>query len=173
MTATLDRPCERWSLQETHEAHKFSHTDGWATCPGWGQPLTDQQLRDQLVEALTNAHRTQPCSCGSRTWASCFHDGKLASHQERRADAVLAVVQPELDRLRAELEQTRQQALTEAAEIASTVIGPLWHLDTLHEIFDRINAAAHPTSAVRACGCPSRFDRHADGCPTLTAETTR
>jgi hypothetical protein len=39
------------------------------------------------------------------------------------------------------LARHRDQVLTEAAAIASTVIGPLWHLDTLHEITERLNAA--------------------------------
>lgn len=39
------------------------------------------------------------------------------------------------------LDAYRDQVLTEAAEIAGQVIGPLWHLDTLHEICDRLSAA--------------------------------
>jgi hypothetical protein len=44
-------------------------------------------------------------------------------------------------------QEVRDQALAEAAEIASTVIGPLWHLDTLHEICDRLQAAHTAPSA--------------------------
>lgn len=70
---------------------------------------TPPPLADRIEHALCNAHHTHPCTCGSQTWASCFHDGKLSNHQARRTAAVLAVVQPELDRLNAELEQARQQ----------------------------------------------------------------
>jgi hypothetical protein len=49
----------------------------------------------------------------------------------------------EVDRL---LAAYRDQVLTEAAETAGTVIGPLWHLDTLHEICDRLHAARSITA---------------------------
>lgn len=42
--------------------------------------------------------------------------------------------------------QRRDQVLTEAAEIAGKVIGPLWHLDTLHEICSQILAARTTTA---------------------------
>jgi len=47
----------------------------------------------------------------------------------------------ERDEARAEQAQRRDEVLAEAAELASSVIGPLWHLDTLHEIRSRILAA--------------------------------
>lgn len=42
LTVFLDRPCEEWSLQESHGEHKFFHSDGWASCPGWSQPTTNR-----------------------------------------------------------------------------------------------------------------------------------
>lgn len=47
-----------------------------------------------------------------------------------------------IDTLDALLAAHRTQVLTEAAEIASTVIGPQWHLDTLAEITARLDAAS-------------------------------
>jgi hypothetical protein len=85
-------------------------------------------LADRIEQALRDAARTHPCTCGSTTWASCYHDGRLGSHEARRAAAVLAVVQPELDAARAENDRLRQQlagaqnaTLTEAADTEPTV----------------------------------------------------
>lgn len=67
-------------------------------------PMTPdrEQLRAAFVAALDTAHKTEPCSCGSTIWASCYHpDLTGRSHSERRADAVLAVRDAEVDRLRA------------------------------------------------------------------------
>lgn len=83
----------------------------------------------------------------------------------------------ELGQLRAELEQTRQQiaavlAVCDAAEHQATrwehpLPVPDWVTTVRY-------AAVQPTTwPVRACGCPSRFERHADGCPTIAAEATR
>ncbi|MGW4075922.1 hypothetical protein ACWELB_20830 [Streptomyces asiaticus] len=58
-------------------------------------------LRARLVEALDNAHKTQPCTCGSTIWSTCFHQGAL-SNDERRAAAVLEAVDSYID------EQTRK-----------------------------------------------------------------
>lgn len=58
-------------------------------------------LRGRLVEALDNAHKTQPCTCGATYWSYCGHDNK-PSHSERRANAVLAALGDYLD------EQTRK-----------------------------------------------------------------
>lgn len=52
-------------------------------------------LRDLIITALENAHRTHPCPVtGSKYWTGCYHaDGTGATcHSERRADAVLAVL---------------------------------------------------------------------------------
>jgi chromosome segregation ATPase len=46
----------------------------------------------------------------------------------------LVNVDHDRERALAAAAEARNAALTEAAAIASTVIGPLWHLDTLHEI---------------------------------------
>ncbi|MCX5145101.1 hypothetical protein [Streptomyces sp. NBC_00338] len=67
-------------------------------------PMTPdrERLRAAIVAALDTAHETEPCSCGSKIWSSCYHpDLPSRSHSERRADAVLAVRDAEVDRLRA------------------------------------------------------------------------
>jgi hypothetical protein len=68
-----------------------------------------------------------------------------ADHQPRFFKANYELYTPRLlaiaQALRAELATAREQALAEAEQIATTVIGPLWHLDTLHEITDRLRAA--------------------------------
>lgn len=69
-----------------------------------GQP--EPGIRDQIAEALGDASRTHPCSCGSTIWSGCFHPG-APSHEERRADAVLAVVQERLDAKQAEVDAAR------------------------------------------------------------------
>jgi hypothetical protein len=72
------------------------------------QPLTDQQLADRIAEAAiehgldldhTSADGDNPCKCGD--W--------IDDWDAHWAELAVAIVQPELDRLRAELEQTRQQ----------------------------------------------------------------
>lgn len=72
------------------------------------QPLSDQQLADRIAEATiehgldldhTSADGDNPCKCGD--W--------IDDWDAHWAELAVAVVQPELDRLRAELEQTRQQ----------------------------------------------------------------
>ncbi|MEU8920378.1 hypothetical protein AB0D10_05480 [Kitasatospora sp. NPDC048545] len=45
------------------------------------------------------------------------------------------------DTVTAALDAYRDEVLAEAAEIASTVVGPLWHLDTIAEVQARLNAA--------------------------------
>lgn len=71
-------------------------------------PLTDQQLADRIAEATiehgldldhTSADGDNPCKCGD--W--------IDDWDAHWAELAVAIVQPELDRLRAELEQTRQQ----------------------------------------------------------------
>ena len=67
----------------------------------------DDALRARLVEALDNAHKTQPCTCGSTIWSTCGHRG-APSHSERRADAVLAVLGDDRGE---QLEQARRIAV--------------------------------------------------------------
>lgn len=76
-------------------------------------PLTEQQLRDRLADALI-------------CWAEGNNDPRHAPFRRPetvtrnaygRADAVLAVVQPELDRLAAELGRVRAELATTQAAI--------------------------------------------------------
>ncbi|MCQ8831845.1 hypothetical protein [Streptomyces malaysiensis] len=53
-------------------------------------------LRPRLVEALGNASKTHPCTCGSTTWSTCYHQG-APSNDERRATAVLEAVDSYID----------------------------------------------------------------------------
>lgn len=94
------------------------------------QPSERERLRAAFIEALDNAHQTHPCpALGDQLWSGCVHydeAGRMLGvgvcHEERRADAVLAVRDVELDRLRSritELESERHvtnEALSEAAE---------------------------------------------------------
>lgn len=65
--------------------------------------MTTESLRDALVDALVDAHRTHPCPVtGDVYWSGCWHpdQGKVgACHEERRADAVLDVILPRMSRL--------------------------------------------------------------------------
>ncbi|MEV8396333.1 hypothetical protein [Streptomyces niveus] len=65
------------------------------------EPLPPERarLRAALVTALNNASHTHPCPVtGSAYWTGCYHpDGTGAScHSERRADAVLTVLDAEI-----------------------------------------------------------------------------
>ncbi|MGW2984070.1 hypothetical protein [Streptomyces goshikiensis] len=62
-------------------------------------------LRAAYTAALDEAHHTHPCPVTGRPyWTGCVHpSGRVGScHSERRADAVLAVRDTELERLRAQ-----------------------------------------------------------------------
>ncbi|MFJ5820039.1 hypothetical protein ACIQGT_40070 [Streptomyces sp. NPDC093108] len=68
-------------------------------------PAAPGSLRTAYIAALDEAHHTHPCPVTGRPyWTGCFHpDGQGAScHSRRRADAVLAVRDTELERLRAQ-----------------------------------------------------------------------
>ena len=96
------------------------------------EPSERDQLRAALIEALDNAHQTHPCPATGRPyWTSCVHfdeAGRMdhaatgSCHSERRADAVLAVRDVELERLQArvaELEAERHstnEALDDAVQ---------------------------------------------------------
>lgn len=75
-----------------------------------------ERLRAAFVAALDIAHKTEPCSCGSTIWSSCYHpDRPGRSHSERRADAVLVVRDAEVDRLRARVAELEAAAGTARA----------------------------------------------------------
>ena len=69
------------------------------------------RLRAAYVAALNEAHKTHPCPVTGRPyWSGCVHyddaghvAGVGSCHSERRADAVLAVRDVELERLRARI----------------------------------------------------------------------
>ncbi|MFE7328045.1 hypothetical protein ACFU8W_24240 [Streptomyces sp. NPDC057565] len=68
-------------------------------------PAAPDVLRTAYIAALDEAHHTHPCPVTGRPyWTGCVHpDGRVGScHSERRADAVLAVRDTELERLRAQ-----------------------------------------------------------------------
>ncbi|MFE8941159.1 hypothetical protein ACFYNX_27255 [Streptomyces sp. NPDC007872] len=68
-------------------------------------PDTPASLRAAYIAALDEAHRTHPCPVTGRPyWTGCVHpDDRVGScHSQRRADAVLAVRDTELERLRAQ-----------------------------------------------------------------------
>ncbi|HSE05916.1 MAG TPA: hypothetical protein VLK35_17340 [Methylomirabilota bacterium] len=99
------------------------------------EPSGRERLRADFVTALDNAHRTHPCPVTGRPyWTGCVHydeTGHVAGvgscHSERRADAVLAVRDTELERLRArivELEAERHstnEALDDAVQALRAV----------------------------------------------------
>lgn len=68
-------------------------------------PAAPDLLRAAYIAALDEAHHTHPCPVTGRPyWTGCVHpDGRGGScHSERRADAVLAVRDTEVKRLRAQ-----------------------------------------------------------------------
>ncbi|MYS15071.1 hypothetical protein [Streptomyces sp. SID4982] len=147
-------------------------------------PMTPEResLRAALVEALDNAHQTYPCPVtGSPYWTGCVHpDGTGQScHSERRAEAVLAVRDNEVDGLRARVAELEAQRAALAVRLRK---GQRWEQgrtpplvtqdyvgqDELRSIFGitltppweaPVEDPCHP------CGCPKRFNRHAWGCP--------
>jgi hypothetical protein len=89
--------------------------------PGGPEPSERDGLRAAYIAALDNAHKTHPCpALGDQKWSGCVHydeTGRIVGvgscHSERRADAVLAVRDMELEQLRtrvAELEALVQTA---------------------------------------------------------------
>ena len=76
--------------------------------PAGPEPSELEGLRAAYVTALDNAARTHPCPVlGDRYWSGCVHydeagrvSGVGSCHSERRADAVLAVRDAEVERLR-------------------------------------------------------------------------
>lgn len=81
------------------------------------------RLQAAFVAALDTAHKTQPCSCGSEIWSSCCHPG-ARRHSERRADAVLAVRDAEVefllgeaDRLQLRVDEVERAYTFDTAEL--------------------------------------------------------
>lgn len=92
------------------------------------------ELRARFVSALDAAHYTHPCPVTGRPyWTGCVHpDGRVGScHSERRADAVLAVRDEELERLRArvsglerEAREMREREATSHDDLAAAIGRP-------------------------------------------------
>lgn len=114
------------------------------------------RLRAALVEALDSAHQTHPCPVlGDRIWSGCVHydeAGRIAGvgscHNGRRADAVLAVRDVELDRLRAriaELEAERHvtnEALDDVVQALRAVEAP--GPDAVTRVFSPVASLREP-----------------------------
>lgn len=77
------------------------------------------RLRAAFVEALDNAHHTHPCpEYGKPYWTGCVHydeagrvSGVGSCHNERRADAVLAVRDAEVESLLARVAELEAELL--------------------------------------------------------------
>lgn len=71
---------------------------------------------------------------------------------------------------------TQQARATALAELGYEVVSPwVWHEWPMQPGTHSLHATVHTRRivlAVRECGCPSRFERHADGCTTLPASVT-
>lgn len=122
-----------------------------------GPSVEDTTLRAAFIKALSNAHRTHPCpEYGRPYWTGCVHyddagrvSGVGSCHSERRADAVLAVRDTEMERLRVEL-----------AELA----------DRVNELESRI-CECKPVREHRDLQRPA-FYQHAADCPVNTGVTS-
>lgn len=99
------------------------------------------RLRAAFVAALDEAHKTHPCPVlGDQIWSGCVHydeagriTGVGSCHSERRADAVLAVRDVEMDRLR-----------TQVAEL----------LEERHTTNEALDDAVQELRARQSCLCP-------------------
>jgi len=101
------------------------------------QSLTHAQL-DPLAALLAHPRLT------ATPWSAEGHETTFT------VDVALALL-VEVQQLRAASAAARADALRDAAEIAAGVLGPLWHLDTMQEICDRIHNAI-PRSVLAAAG---------------------
>lgn len=122
------------------ECVRFVGSAGVLPVPVGPEPQASERdrLRAALVVALENAHQTHPCpEYGNPYWTGCVHydeagrvSGVGSCHNGRRADAVLAVRDAEVERLRAriaELEAERHStnaALDDAVQELRAVKTP-------------------------------------------------
>ncbi|MFJ4637518.1 hypothetical protein ACIP69_18075 [Streptomyces hygroscopicus] len=93
----------------------------------------DNDLRTRLVNALGNASKTHPCTCGSTIWSTCYHQGAL-SNDERRADAILAALGDDQNE---PLEQARRIAVELENQVARLTSADPWQ-----RAVDGLNALA-------------------------------
>jgi hypothetical protein len=115
-------------------------------------PDPEAPAADQDAEALAllrNRIAAQFTREDAEHWG--YDHGFSAKYgEDPETDAFVDIAVQALAPFLADRAAYRNQVLTEAAEIASTVIGPLWHLDTLHEICDRLQAARTASPAPSA-----------------------
>lgn len=110
-----------------------------------------ERLRAEYIAALDEAHQTHPCPVlGDRTWSGCVHYdeagrvvGVGACHSERRADAVLAVRDAEMEALRARVAEVGA-AYKEALNEASALEGRLAEVERVPFSLDGADEPAKP-----------------------------
>jgi hypothetical protein len=102
-------------------------------------PLTDQQLRDRIAAAFERLDAHQ----WGYDHGFCEKYG-VDPETDSFVDAAIAAVQPELDRLRAELEQARQQLRAEIHAHGQTID----ERDHATDMADRLAAAIAPESVI-------------------------
>ncbi|MDH6709784.1 hypothetical protein P3T27_006533 [Kitasatospora sp. MAA19] len=114
-------------------------------------------LRDRIAASLrTAAYDCDGCDLTERECddqhpiqAAVLHHDVITSVYgdiDAIAAAVLAVVQPEIDRLRADLAAVRDRTLTEAAEVLRQATVPAHQTDGLDAAADILDAARDTTS---------------------------
>ncbi|MFF6781368.1 hypothetical protein [Streptomyces sp. NPDC012510] len=117
------------------------------------EPLSSERdcLRAAFVEALDNAHHTHPCpEYGKPYWTGCVHydeagrvSGVGSCHNGRRADAVLAVRDAEVESLRArvaELEAERAKYVGREPTIAEEMAYLSRCIDSVLDLCDAAEA---------------------------------
>lgn len=105
----------------------------------WGTGMADvfrEPLAEAMLAGITPAQRQQANDLITR-WRD---------HREFVGRDKYEAQKAEIESLKVQLAERRDQVLAEAAEIAGKVIGPPWHLDTLHEICSQILAARTTTA---------------------------
>jgi hypothetical protein len=129
-----------------------------------GVPVTADQLRDRIAAAIEadcrKALPPAPHPLGGPPL------GGWGRSQYDIADAVLAVVQPELDRLQAELAAARVSAFREAARLLEAT----GRDDDAVNLLDLV-AGGITTHATSACGCVTTV--HPGHYPSCTTRTAR
>lgn len=134
-----------------------------------GSELSDRdRLRAAYIEALDEAHQTHPCpQTGRPYWTGCVHydenrrvTGVGSCHSERRADAVLAVRDAELERLRARIAELEAAAYVAPSPSCTRCYGA----DAA-----RFVAKGGPTTPCRVCG-PSQVEQLGARVAELEAE---
>ena len=137
--------------------------DGWLP----SRTVPSSELRDRIAAALRDAAYDCDGNCGlderecdaqHPIQAAVLHFGivsDVTGDVHALADAVLATVQPELDRLRVELEQARQQLPTDITihtrkpgkwRFVDTETGQVWAWDDQRNTFKLADDATQPSA---------------------------